>query len=421
MNLFALSWKNLINKPLSLLLSLVLFSLGVGLVSLLLLVTRQLEDKFEKNLAGIDLVIGAKGSPLQLILSGMYHIDAPTGNIPISEVRPFLNPRHPLIQRAVPLSLGDSYRNYRIVGTTPAFFDLYQAAIAEGRSFENVMEAVAGAEAARSLGLNIGDTFHSSHGLAEDEDMEHQESTFTLCGILKPTGSVADQLLLTPAQSIWAVHDHGSVFDEAETESHEDHEDHETIDISRPLTDYPDKDITSLLIQFKGRNIQTLNMQRSINENTDLQAATPAIEITRLYTLMGLGADALRWLAFVIIAVSGLSIFISLYSSLKDRRYELALMRTMGASPFTLFTLIILEGLFLAIMGYLIGMLLSHGGMHLLAGFMKDAYRYTFTGTQFLKEEGFLLLGALAVGFLASVIPAFQASHTDIHETLAEG
>ncbi len=424
MNLLALSWKNLINKPLSLLLSLVLFSLGVGLVSLLLLVTRQLEEKFEKNLAGIDLVIGAKGSPLQLILSGMYHIDAPTGNIPISEVRPFLNPRHPLIQRAVPLSLGDSYRNYRIVGTTSAFFDLYQASIAEGRSFENAMEAVAGAEAARSLGLKIGDTFHSSHGLAEDEDMEHEESTFTLCGILKPTGSVADQLILTPAQSIWAVHDHGSVFDEAEAEPHEDHEDHEAhepIDISKPLTDYPDKDITSLLIQFKGRNIQTLNMQRSINENTDLQAATPAIEITRLYTLMGLGADALRWLAFVIIAVSGLSIFISLYSSLKDRRYELALMRTMGASPFTLFALIILEGLFLAIMGYLIGMLLSHGGMQLLAGFMMDAYRYTFTGTQFLKEEGYLLLGALAVGFLASVIPAFQASHTDIHETLAEG
>ena len=418
MNLIALSWKNLINKPLSLLLSLVLFSLGVGLVSLMLLVTRQLEEKFEKNLAGIDLVIGAKGSPLQLILSGMYHIDAPTGNIPISEVRPFLNPRHPLIQRAVPLSLGDSYRNYRIVGTTPAFFDLYQATIAEGRSFENAMEAVAGAEAASSLGLKIGDTFHSSHGLAEDEDMEHEESTFTLCGILKPTGSVADQLILTPAQSIWSVHDHGSVFEEAEAE---DHEEHETIDIARPLTDYPDKDITSLLIQFKGRNIQTLNMQRSINENTDLQAATPAIEITRLYALLGLGADALRWLAFVIIAVSGLSIFISLYSSLKERKYELALMRTMGASPFTLFALIILEGLFLAAMGYLIGILLSHGGMQLLAGFMKDAYRYAFTGTQFLKEEGFLLLGALAVGFLASVIPAFQASHTDIHETLAEG
>ncbi|MBK6946849.1 MAG: ABC transporter permease [Haliscomenobacter sp.] len=425
MNLLALSWKNLINKPLSLLLSLVLFSLGVGLVSLLLLVTRQLEEKFEKNLAGIDLVIGAKGSPLQLILSGMYHIDAPTGNIPISEVRPFLNPRHPLIQKAVPLSLGDSYRNYRIVGTTSAFFDLYQAAIAEGRSFENVMEAVAGAEAARALGLKIGDTFRSSHGLADDEDMEHKESSFTLCGILKPTGSVADQLILTPAQSIWAVHDHGSVFEEAGEEPHEDHEegheDHETFDIAKPLTDYPDKDITSLLIQFKGRNIQTLNMQRSINENTDLQAATPAIEITRLYTLLGLGADALRWLAFVIIAVSGLSIFISLYSSLKDRRYELALMRTMGASPSTLFALIILEGLFLAVIGYLIGMLLSHGGMQLLAGFMKDTYRYTFTGTQFLKEEGFLLLGALAVGFLASVIPAFQASHTDIHETLADG
>ena len=411
MNLLSLSWKNLWHKPLSLALSLALFALGVGMVSLLLLVNRQLEDKFEKNLAGIDLVIGAKGSPLQLILSGMYHIDAPTGNIPIQEVRPFLNPRHPFIQRAVPLSLGDSYRAYRIVGTTPAFLDLYQAKVAKGRIFQKPLEVVVGATVAHALKLKLGDSFYSSHGLAEDVDMEHRDAgTFRVCGILQPTGSVADQLILTATQSIWAVHAHGA------EDAHAEHE-----DISRPLTDYPEESITTVLLQFKGRNIQTLNMQRGINENTNLQAATPAIEITRLYSLLGVGADALRWLAFIIIAVSGLSIFISLYASLKERRYELALMRSLGAPPSKLFAMIVLEGILIAGFGYVAGIALSHSGMQVLAGYMQDAYRYSFSGTLLLREEGYLALGALGVGLLAAVIPAVQASRTDIHTTLSEG
>lgn len=428
MNLFKLSWKNLFHKPLAFTLSLTLFALGTGLVSLLLVVNKQLEDKFEKNLAGIDLVIGAKGSPLQLILSGMYHIDAPTGNIPLLEARPFLNPRHPFIKKAVPLSLGDSYRAYRIVGTNADFLELYQTEIGEGRIFKKTLEVVVGANAADALRLKLGDTFYSSHGLAEDMDMEHRDAgSFVVVGILKPTGSVADQLILTPTQSIWAVHDHAAPFAQEAPQSDESgtpHQAHDLLDptdISRPLTDFPDKSITSILIQFKGRNIQTLNMQRGINENTGLQAATPAIEITRLYSLLGVGADALRWLAFIIIGVSGLSIFISLYASLKERRYELALMRSMGASPAKLFTMIILEGLLIATFGYVAGMLLSHTGMQVLAGFMQDAYRYTFSGTLFLQEEVFLLGGALAVGFLAAIIPAIQAGNTDIHKTLSEG
>lgn len=412
MNLLALSWKNLLSKPLSLLLSLVLFALGVGLISLLLLVNRQLEEKFEKNLAGINLVIGAKGSPLQLILSSMYHIDAPTGNIPIQEIRPFINPRHPFIKTAVPLSLGDSYKGYRIVGTNSDFFKVYGAETGQGKMFEKTMEAVVGANAAKALDLKIGDTFFSAHGLQDDLEMTHDHASFRITGILKPTGSAADQLILTATRSIWAVHEHEAAHQQ------EDHSNE--LDIQRPLSDFPEKAITSLLLQFKGRNIQTLNMQRSINENTNLQAATPAIEITRLYSLMGIGADALRWLALIIIAVSGLSIFISLYASLKERRYELALMRTMGASPFRLFALIVLEGLLLSALGYLIGIALSHGGMQILAGFLQDTYRYTFTGKVFLKEELFLLFGAIAVGFAAAVIPALQASNTDIHETLAE-
>jgi len=453
MNILNLSWKNLTNKPLNMLLSLVLFGLGVGLISLLLVLNDQLEEKFQNNLAGVDLVIGAKGSPLQLILSSMYHIDAPTGNIDIEAAKPFLREGHPIIETAIPLSMGDSHRGYRVVGTQPEMLDLYEAELAEGRLWSKTMEVVAGAAVADELGLSIGDTFQSSHGFDQNEDLIHDDAMpFKVVGILAPSGAVVDQLLLTRFSSPWAVHDHSaeeaSTTEEpapAEAEAHDhgaeelDHEgeaheqEHEAHEhdhgpatsngdpFPKDLLDYPDKQITSILVKFKGHNIQALNMQRAINENTEMQAATPAIEINRIYALMGTGTKALRWLAVVIIIVSGLSIFISLYNSLKERRYELALMRVMGASRGKLLALIVLEGLLLAVLGYTLGMFLSHGAMYLLADQMKETYQYDFSWTNFLVEEAYLLGGAIVIGLLAAIIPAIQARNTDISETLAEG
>jgi putative ABC transport system permease protein len=427
MSILHLSWKNILNKPLNLVLNLVLFALGVGLISLLLLVNVQLEDKFEKNFAGIDLVIGAKGSPLQLILSSLYHLDAPTGNMPVSEAKAFLNPKHPIFKSAIPLSLGDSHRGYRIVGTNTGFIDLYAAKFADGKLFEENMEVVVGATVAKNLNIKPGDEFKSSHGLIEDENLVHEDAApFKVVGILKKTGSVIDQLIVTKTQSIWAVHDEHD--HEAEESAEHDHNEaehnheHDEAEHSEdlPLTSYEDKSITSLLVKFKGRNIQALNMARNINENTNFQAATPAIEINRLYTLLGVGEEALKALAMLIIFVSGLSIFISLFSSLRERKYELAVMRTLGAKPGFLFQLIIFEGIIIAVLGYFCGIALSHGSMVLLADFLEKSYRYDFSAAIFLKEEIYIFGGSLVIGIIAAIIPAFQASKTDIHATLAD-
>ena len=425
MNILHLSWKNILNKPLNLVLNLVLFALGVGLISLLLLVNVQLEDKFEKNFAGIDLVIGAKGSPLQLILSSLYHLDAPTGNMPVSESKAFLNPKHPIFKSAIPLSLGDSHRGYRIVGTNTGFIDLYEAKFADGKLFEENMEVVVGATVAKNLNLKLADEFKSSHGLIEDENLVHEDAApFKVVGILEKTGSVIDQLIVTKTQSIWAVHDEHSHEAEESMEHNEAEHDHDHDEAEHsedlPLTSYEDKSITSLLVKFKGRNIQALNMARNINENTNFQAATPAIEINRLYTLLGVGEEALKAMALLIIFVSGLSIFISLFSSLRERKYELAVMRTLGARPDFLFQLIIFEGIIIAVLGYFCGIALSHGSMVLLADFLEKSYRYDFSAAIFLKEEIYIFGGSLVIGIIAAIIPAFQASKTDIHATLAD-
>ena len=423
MNLINLAWKNIVGKPLNTLLTLVLFGLGVGLISLLFLLDNQIQKNFEKNLAEVDLVIGAKGSPLQMILSSMYHIDAPTGNVNLGSVRPFLNPKHPLIKSALPLSMGDSFKGFRIVGTTSDIKDWYSIEVQSGTWYKTDFEVVIGASVAKKLQLELGASFKSSHGLADDEGLEHDDAeSFRVVGILEPSGTVMDQLILTTPQTYWHIHNHeaSTNTEEGDDNGHDHHAGHDHSTLSSLAESSEEKEITNVLLRFKGRNFQALNMQRNINENTDLQAATPAIEINRLFAMMNDAERALRILAIVIILVSGLSIFISLFSSLKERKYELSLIRVMGGTKKTLFSLLIIEGLILAIIGFILGMILSHLGMEIIGAVANEDYRYDFSGGIFLQKELYILIGALILGFVASLIPAIQASTTDISDTLSK-
>lgn len=462
MKLLKLAWKNIIHNPLNLLLSIILFGLGIGLINFLILFNTQLKNKFDSNLAGIDLVIGAKGSPLQMILSSMYHVDAPTGNVKISEVKAFLNPKHPLIKAAVPLSLGDNYKSYRIVGTTDSLMSFYSATLQQGKFYDKDLEVVIGRAVADDTGLKLGDKFKSSHGFNDDDDLAHDHAAFKVVGILKGTGSVIDQLILTNPSTVWNVHDHTDE-ESASAPSEDDHDDHDHDGDGQPdhtaedhdnhdhdgdgqpdhapedhaghdhsahdhgplartnaeLLNYPDKEITTLLIKYRNRtNFQSLSMPRNINENTDMQAASPAIEINRLYSMIGSGRQMLQWLAALIGIISAISIFIILLKSMRERKYELALIRVMGGSRSSLYSLITIEGMIMTAIGFFVGFILSHIGMEILAGSLKSSYKYSFSGWHFMKEEWVLLGLSLLIGIIASLIPAISAAKMDIHETL---
>ncbi len=429
MGSFKLALKNIMHKPLNALLGILLFTLGVGLVDFLIVMDHQLKEKFQKNLAEIDLVIGAKGSPLQMILSSMYHIDNPTGNISLESVKAFRNPKHPLISNTIPLSIGDSYNGFRIIGTEEKILETYKTELVDGAMWKEDFDVVIGSSVQKRLGLKLGDTFHSSHGFVmEDHTMHDDVSPFKVVGILGSSGSVLDQLILTNTSSIWAVHgieghDHGDGHDHEDEHDHDhDHADdgHAHDDLEAELPE--ELEITSLLVQFKNKkSYQALNMLRGINENTDLMAASPALELNRLYDMMGVGTDALRNLALIIALVSALSIFVSLFNSLKERKYELAIMRVMGGSQGKLFSLMSWEGLIIGILGTLSGILAAHIFMEVFAGVLEHKYKYPFTGLNFYKEEIVLVVVALLIAFLASVIPAIKASRIDIHNTLAKG
>lgn len=454
MNIPLLSWRNILAKPLNTALSVLLMALSIGLIVFIALFNHQFKKGLESNLAGIDLVIGAKGSPLQLILNSMYHLDAPTGNIPLAGAAPFLSPSHPLLARSVPLSLGDSYGAFRIVGAPPSILLLYNATSVEGDLYREDFDVLVGFAAAKKLHLHIGDTFFSTHGLEDNPDLAHDHgSPFQVKGILQSTGTVLDQLILCTPGTVWRVHDHPGATDPAGNSdpavpAPSDHGDHDhgategdhvhhqaaIMAIDTPevlalsdsviagLRRQPDREITSILIRYRNRtNLQALNLLRNINTNTELMAASPALEINRLYAMLGSGTEALQYLALLIAFVAATSVFISLYSSLKERRYEMALLRVSGAGPGKLMAMILGEGIWIAFAGLVLGLMMGHGGMALAGGLLEKGYRYAFTGWVWVEAEYAIIAGALLIGLLASMIPAFQGSRINLHRTLAEG
>ena len=178
MNLLKISWNYIKDKPLSTLLSAVLVALGVGLASLLLSLGEQFNDRLYRNLKDIDLVISAKGSPLQMILSSIYHIDVPTGNIPLKDTRWLKKNRY--VNKAIPLALGDSYESFRIVGTEESYPEHYKAEIDEGKWWKKDMEVTIGSYVAEKVGLKIGDTFYGAHGIGDVVSHIHNDQLYSV-------------------------------------------------------------------------------------------------------------------------------------------------------------------------------------------------------------------------------------------------
>jgi putative ABC transport system permease protein len=411
-----LAWKNIISNPFGSILSISLVALSAGMVLFFAHVNRQFQQTMENNTAGVHLILAAKGSPLQSVLCNLYHVDNPTGNITINEVKAFFNPKHPLIDKAIPLSIGDSYRSHRIVGTTQEIKDLYHIKLTAGKWWNSSNEVVVGAQTAKELSINLGDQFQSSHGLIED-GMDHKhEGKLTVTGILERSGSVIDNLILTSFKTIWDVHavhdDHDHDHDHTvETET-------KVLSEREELLSNPDKEITSVLLTFKNHNHQTLNMMRAINENSTIQAAHPAWELNRLYSMVGTGTEVLKYLAWLIGAVSVISIFLSLLQSLRARKYELALLRVLGAKPQNIFALIIMEGLIQVVLGVLIGLIMAHIGLYLVDYLVADAYRYHVQAWHFGDLEALTIGVALTLGVIAALWPAIVAYRTDVSKTL---
>jgi putative ABC transport system permease protein len=387
-------------------LNILLLSLGVATIVVLLLFTHQFAQRLERDSKGIDLVVGAKGSPLQLILSSVYHVDIPTGNISLADAEKLKTNR--LIKAAVPLALGDSYEGFRIVGTNHDYVSLYEGKTAAGRLWEKPYEAVLGSEVEASARHKLGDKFVGSHGIVEAGE-KHENSPYTVVGLLAPSGTVLDRLVLTSVESVWEIHGQGP------HDKDEDEEDNG--DPSKPRHLQP-QELTALLIQYASPMAAAI-LPRQINSQTALQAASPAFESARLLNLVGVGVQTVQAFAMILILCAGLSVFIALYNALRERSYDLAVMRTLGASRTKLLAAILVEGLILASGGVLLGLALGHVLAEVLGGWLLASQRVYVTGWTVVPGELELVSAALAVGLLSALLPAVLAYRTDIAAVLA--
>jgi len=425
MKTFRVVWKNLLFNFSSSTLGVLLSALGTAIFCLVLLLSSQINRQMMMNGRQIDLVIGAKGSPLQLILNSIYHVDYPTGNILLEDARKIA--QHPLVKRAVPLSMGDNYQGFRIVGTDSGFLALYDLRFAFGKWIVHDFESVVGYEVARAQHLHLGDQIIGAHGLTDSEDL-HADHPYTVVGIMERSGTVADKLVLTNLSSVWHMHEHEHHHAQGYHEHHQegdekdqnDHVHHEPQGEEHTVHGLLDignhgHEITSMLIQYKNPTAVAL-FPRMVNQQTQMQAASPAIESARLFTIMGIGLDALRILAFVLMAMAVLSVFVSLYNAFKSRKYELAVMRTMGASRGTLFKLMITEGILVTMLGAVLGILLAH-----LTAFMisSNSGGNMIRPGHFGVSEIVVALAGLLLGFIAALIPAIKAYSTPISQTLS--
>jgi putative ABC transport system permease protein len=392
-----LAWTYLWSRPLSAALNLLLLSLGLASITFLLLVSHQLGQAFERDLQGIDVVVGAKGSPMQLILSGVFHVDVPPGNIPLKAVQELQ--KHPMVAQLIPISLGDSLRSFRIVGTSPDYITHYQARLAQGQIWTQPMQVVLGATVARKLGLAMGNTFVGTHGLGEGGHT-HGDSAYTVVGILAPSGSVLDRLILTDTASVWKVH-----------------EDYTAVDDEDRQIMMDEREITMALISYKSP-LAAVSFPRYVNTSTDMQAAAPAMEITRLLSMLGLGTDVLRAFAGVLLLTAGLSVFIALWSAVRERRGDLALLRMLGAPPRKVAALLLLEALWLGLLAAALGVLAGQGMTAALAWLLQLDNSLLIGGMAWPAGLWVVPAVALGVSLVAAILPALGAYRVSVLELL---
>ena len=421
-------------------LSIMLTAFGVSIALLISQFGNHIQNRINLDGQGIDIVVGAKGSPLQLILSSVYHIDIPTGNIAYSQAKKIMN--NPQIEESIPLALGDNWRGFRIVGTTTNYIRHYNMSLSTGRYWDQNFEVVVGS----SVNLDIGDEFMGVHGLLEDGS-SHEEHKYNVVGILKPSGTVLDRLILTSLNSVLDIHglhkvdnsfeknhehqhdhehhieqhhdvhehDHDKEKHKSEDENHHKHSknDNET----NKINELGSSEITALLIKTKSP-IANINLPRSINRESSLQAANPALEINRLISLFGIGSKSFAILSLILILIASLNIFSGLASNLENRMGDLAVLRAVGFSKKRIFKIIILEGILVILIGILLGILI---GFLLFSILTHNIFTLHTTNASLIFNLDFILiiLFVFFAGLIAAIFPAYRGSKISIANQLS--
>ncbi len=406
MSIWRMAWRYLWARALVTVLTLTGIALGTSLISSVLTLRRESEAGFLRESGQFDLVAGAKGSPLQLVLSSIYQLDVPTGNIPYSRYEALRDDKR--IAVAIPLGLGDNYHGYRIVGTEDKLFSLTDRKekgkpmfrLADGRFFQTDFEAVVGAQVARQSGLKPGDSFVGTHGLVVTAgSSEHKDFPYKVVGVLADTGSSIDRAIYVTLPSVWRIH-------EKEADVHRRLAG--VVSTGTPSSKQ-DLEVTAVLIRLKAVGLR-LWMAQEIQKRTEAMAAIPVNEMLRLYQqVLGPMQRVLLGVAALVVVVSALSITATLYQSAERRRRDLAVLRALGAHPREIFALVVIEALLLTLLGLSAGWLIGHGGLALAGSHLRDGLGISISPWTTDRIEWIAFAAVAGGGLLAGLLPAALA------------
>lgn len=401
MSLYAMALRYLRFRWLVTLLTVAGVALGAALVCAVLTLRHESERALSRDAGLFDLVAGGKGSPLQLVLSSVYHLDAPTGNVPYSEYERIRRDRR--VRWAVPFGLGDNYEGFRIVGTEQHFFDLPDRAgepffrFERGRAFEDRFEVVLGSRVAAATGLDVGSTFFGTHGLVSVPGGEvHRDFPYTVTGVLEPTGTAQDRAIFGTLASVWEIH---------ETEDRL----HSAIQGTALLADQGEREATSVLMRLETPGLRLL-MADEIRERSDGIAAVPINEILRFQRgVIGPVQRSLLAIAAAVVAVACLTVLTTLHQAGERRRRDIAILRNLGAVRLEVAALVFIEGVLLTGTGLVLGLLLGHGGLALGSATVREATGLVLDPWHITRPELLAVVAMALCGSLASLLPAITS------------
>ena len=452
MNLMKIVMKNMRQRALATWLTGTSVALGVALAVAIVLIKQGVQQRFEQGTLGYEMVVGAKGSPLQLVLNTVYNLDISPGNISwklFEQLR-----ADPRVKLAVPFSVGDNFHGFRIVGTTDAFFKEFEfepghrPELAAGRIFnfseaalkgafqeaeqrakereakergEEVkpapapedasvnrpFEAVVGATVASETGLQIGQTFIAAHGVQPSaEAKEHTENPWTVVGILAPTRTAADRAIYINLDSFYHIEGHEIRQPTAPAKAEEKDND-------------PDPGQVSSIVLKLRSPIHALTLYREINDREDAMAAFPAAEIRKLFDIVGNIDRLLLAQAILVLIVAGVAIAVSIYNSMSERRREIAILRALGARRATIFSIVLLEAMTICVVGAAAGLLGGHLVVAAANGALYRASGFVIPAFHMQALEWYILTVAVILGAVSGLGPAWGAYRTDVAKNLA--
>lgn len=406
MSLWTIVLKNIAQRKLSSTLTSASIALGVAVVVAVLAIKAESREGFSQGAFGYDLVVGAKGSRLQLVLNTVYHLDDSPGNIPFALYERLKGDRR--VRLAVPVAVGDFFRNHRIVGTSDRLLRDFEVQrgqkfeLAAGRLFafdeEKLRRAMAGAEegvfeavvGARVSGLPVGSAFVARHG--GDFGDAHDEK-WTVVGVLKPTGTANDRAIFINLESFYHIRTHRAE------------------EVNRGK-------ISAVLLQTKGPHAAK-DLAWELNNGPEAMATVPAEVVVELFEMIGKVDVLLLAVSVLVILVAGISILVSIYNSMAERRRAIAIMRALGARRSTVLSIVILEAASLCLFGGLAGLVLGHVLTAVSAQVLASRAGVAIAAAAFRPEELWVLGGVVALGALAGLVPALRAYRTDIADGLS--